>query len=120
MKHLSARLQHRGQGGFTLIELLVVIAILGILAAVVVFAVGNTTDSAQEKACKTEKQTILTAMEAYRANAGDPAGYAQGPGWTDQMVGTGATNYLQTDPSARFPFVNTPGALAGTGVCAGI
>ena len=41
--------------GFTLVELLVVIVILGILAAVVVFAVGGTTDKAQTSSCEAEK-----------------------------------------------------------------
>ncbi len=56
-----------GAKGFTLIELLVVIVILGILAAVVVFAVSGITDRGQTSACKTEKRTLRTAAEAYVA-----------------------------------------------------
>jgi type II secretion system protein G len=56
--------------GFTLIELLIVIVILGILAAVVVFAVGGITDTGDASACKTERRTVETAIEAYRAQEG--------------------------------------------------
>ena len=56
--------------GFTLIELLIVIVILGILAAVVVFAVGGITDQGEESACKAELKTIEVAVEAYRAQDG--------------------------------------------------
>ena len=56
--------------GFTLVELLIVIVILGILAGIVVFAVGNLTSNAKSNACATEKQTISTALEAYKANTG--------------------------------------------------
>ena len=62
-----------GQGGFTLIELLVVIAILGILAGVVVFSVGGLTNERQESACKIDKRTIETAVEAAVAEPEDPA-----------------------------------------------
>src|SRR5260221_6406702 len=58
------------QRGFTLVELLIVIVILGILAGIVVFAVGNLTSKAQSNACATEKATISTALEAYKANTG--------------------------------------------------
>ena len=56
--------------GFTLIELLIVIVILGILAAVVVFAVGGITDQGQESSCDAEVKTIEVALEAYRAQTG--------------------------------------------------
>ena len=56
--------------GFTLVELLIVIVILGILAGIVVFAVGNLTSNAKTNACATEKSTISTALEAYKANIG--------------------------------------------------
>jgi general secretion pathway protein G len=51
--------------GFTLIELLVVIVILGILAAVVVFAVGGLTDKGEKSACQTDTKVLRTAEEAY-------------------------------------------------------
>ena len=67
MNKLQKRVQQRGQGGFTLIELLVVIAILAILAGVVVFAVGNSTDNAKETACKAEAKTWSVAANAAKA-----------------------------------------------------
>src|SRR6476619_7182155 len=64
MEMLKKRVNARGQGGFTLIELLVVIAILAILAGVVVFAVGNSTDNAKVSSCKTELAAVKTAIAA--------------------------------------------------------
>jgi prepilin-type N-terminal cleavage/methylation domain-containing protein len=56
--------------GFTLVELLVVIVILGILAAVVVFAVGGITNKGKTSACTIEVRTINTALQANYANTG--------------------------------------------------
>lgn len=62
------------EAGFTLVELLVVIAILGILSAIVVFAVGGIKDKGQSSACKIDKRTLQTAEEAYATqNSGNYA-----------------------------------------------
>jgi general secretion pathway protein G len=63
------RKKRAGEGGFTLIELLIVIVILGILAAVVVFAVGGISDKGKKSACLSDVKTIETAQEAYYAAA---------------------------------------------------
>lgn len=72
MQFMNERMKARGQGGFTLIELLVVVAILGILAGVVVFAVGNLTDDAETSACEIEERTVKTAASAADTE-GNPA-----------------------------------------------
>lgn len=56
--------------GFTLIELLVVIIILGILAAVVVFAVSGVGDKGKSSAVAIDARTLRTAEEAYCAQNG--------------------------------------------------
>ena len=67
--------------GFTLIELLIVIVILGILATVVVFAVGGITDRGQESACDADFKTLEVAYEAYVAQYGSSsAPYRGRPG----------------------------------------
>jgi general secretion pathway protein G len=64
------RRAQQDQSGFTLIELLIVIVILGILAAVVVFAVNGIQGKSTEAACKADVQTITTAAESFNAQYG--------------------------------------------------
>lgn len=79
MEMLKKRAAARGQGGFTLIELLVVIAILAILAGVVVFAVGNSTQNAKVSSCKTELAAAKTAIAAAKT-ANEVEGNSENPG----------------------------------------
>jgi prepilin-type N-terminal cleavage/methylation domain-containing protein len=61
------------ESGFTLIELLIVIIILGVLAAIVVFAVGGITDRGKKTSCSATVRTVDTAAEAYYAQKGTGA-----------------------------------------------
>jgi prepilin-type N-terminal cleavage/methylation domain-containing protein len=87
--------------GFTLVELLIVIVILGILAGIVIFAVGNLTSNAGTNACATEADTFATAVQAYKAqNSGSLPAAAAAP---DNTVAQ-ASGYAKT--------LNTAGLLA--------
>ncbi len=54
----------RNEEGFTLIELLIVIIVLGILAAIVVFAVSGTKKDAVASTCKTDVKSIELSAES--------------------------------------------------------
>jgi prepilin-type N-terminal cleavage/methylation domain-containing protein len=53
--------------GFTLIELLIVIVVLGILAAVVIFALGGITGKSALASCQADGATVSTAIAAFNA-----------------------------------------------------
>jgi prepilin-type N-terminal cleavage/methylation domain-containing protein len=61
----------KAEGGFTLIELLIVIVVMGILAAVVIFALGSVSGKSAKSACVTDAKTVETAALAFQtANPG--------------------------------------------------
>jgi general secretion pathway protein G len=91
--------------GFTLIELLIVIVILGILAAVVVFAVGGITDRGNDSACAADKKTLEVAVEAYYAQARSYPG----------SVGVLTTNNTTADPPSYKLLNSIPEGAALTG-----
>ena len=81
--------------GFTLIELLIVIVVLGILAAVVVFSLGNVTASAAVASCQSDVKTVQTAVQAYEVqNSGALPDAA--------ALTSGSHSYLQSFPSSPY------------------
>jgi general secretion pathway protein G len=125
----------RDERGFTLIELLIVIVILGILAGIVLFAVGGVTDRGNVAACKNDFKTIQTAVEAYRAQKKDyppdlvptltnPAGGTQFLVWDPAFTGTNSATDKGTggnvwNPGNEYTITYYPstGAVVATGAC---
>jgi prepilin-type N-terminal cleavage/methylation domain-containing protein len=55
-----------GEEGFTLIELLIVIVVLGILAAIVVFALNGVTGQSTAAACQSDAKTVGVGVSAFQ------------------------------------------------------
>lgn len=115
MRVLNERMKARGQGGFTLIELLIVIAILGILAGVVVFAVGGVQDTADTKACEIEGKSVETAAQAFRADSATNA-------FPATITALNPTYLKDTGAklAQRWTLSATTGEVTGIGDCAGV
>jgi general secretion pathway protein G len=107
----------KSEKGFTLTELLVVIAILGILAAVVVFAVGGITDNSKSSACAAEKQTIQTAEEAYYAQQ-NPHKYTDTAGLTGgNLLKSNPAYYTVTTNAGASSYTVSPNASGTSNGC---
>jgi general secretion pathway protein G len=102
----------REQEGFTLIELLIVIVILGVLAAIVVFAVSGISDRGQAKACATDKKALETAEESYYAqnptNANPPVYAAEATLQTAGFIHEVSTLHDITVPAGGASYSVTP------------
>ena len=67
LSRIQRNREANGEQGFTLIELLIVIVVLGILAAIVVFALGGVTSSSAAASCATDAQSVNVAIAAEQA-----------------------------------------------------
>jgi prepilin-type N-terminal cleavage/methylation domain-containing protein len=101
------RAVRKSDNGFTLTELLITIIILGVLAGIVVFAVGAFTNDGKKVACETDRKNVEVAVDAYFAKT-----TAYPAGATDAArIGVLVTaNYLKEAPS-------TTHGVVGPAVC---
>jgi prepilin-type N-terminal cleavage/methylation domain-containing protein len=101
----------RNDKGFTLIELLITVIILGVLAGIVVFAVGAFNDDGVKAACKADVKNVEIASEAYFARSAAPRAYAP------TVAALVTAKYLREVPSSTSYTIGydpATGAVTGT------
>jgi prepilin-type N-terminal cleavage/methylation domain-containing protein len=110
------RAARENENGFTLTELLITIVILGVLAGIVVFAVGAFTNDGKTVACQTDRKNVEVAVDAFYAKTGAfPAG-------ADDATRIGVlvtSGYLKEAPSTThgYTITLTTGGVVGPATC---
>ena len=91
------------ESGFTLIELLIVIVVLGILAAIVVFALRGVTGQSTTAACQSDAKTVGIGVAALQAE--NPTSYSAytSANWQTNLIGNTLTGapFLQSWPTGN-------------------
>ena len=113
-----ARRRRANQQGFTLIELLVVIAVLAILAAIVLFNVIGVTNRGASSSCKTDTESVQTAVDGYYGDNNYTYPSADGKSTVSEAVDLSklVPTYLHTNPAngESFKFTDTSGTVQGS------
>ena len=120
MIHTYQRLQRQRatgeiEGGFTLIELLIVIVVLGILAAIVVFALGGVTGKSAIAACQSDAKTVGVGVSALQAENPSMTNPTNTQNWEADLLGKAVTvpNYGTYSGTSAATTTSSPG-LSGT------
>ena len=110
------RAARKNENGFTLTELLIVVVILGVLAAIVVFAVSGITDRGVEAACDADKRTVQTAVEAYHAQTGAYPDSGSNNSVTNiqALIGAKLLREAPNSPKYTITLAEDTGAVTGT------
>ena len=105
IRSLGVRDPGAGQedNGFTLIEILIVIVVLGVLAAIVVFALGGFTTQSARSACRTDAKTVDVAVSAFRTQHPDTSQV------TESGLSTGSEAMLQSWPASTSYVISIAG-----------
>jgi type II secretory pathway pseudopilin PulG len=104
------------------VELLIVIVVLGILAAVVIFALGGVSTSSAISACKADTASAEVAIAAFHAaNPTIPVtqtlilGTADGGPYMKSWPGNLPHYALEINSGSLYVSVSPPGGVTGTG-----
>jgi general secretion pathway protein G len=106
-------IQKREEEGFTLIELLIVIIVLGILAAIIVFAVLPAQKTAASGSCKTDAKSIELSLEAQNTRNGT---YPANPAAAIDPAQGALLKAWPVNPHYAFAYAFTAGSPSGYSV----
>jgi prepilin-type N-terminal cleavage/methylation domain-containing protein len=118
--HRAKRLREEGEiDGFTLFEILIVIVVLGVLAAIVIFALGTITGKSAIAACQADGATVSSAIAAF--NTQNPGNLVTPAKLLTGTVEDGDTPYLQSMPAnlPHYDFVISTAAGSPANATAG-
>lgn len=107
---------YKNNKGFTLIELLVVIAIIGILAALVLVALGNARDKANDARIKSDVGQLRTIAEIIYDSNGSSYSVASGGNVETCVESPSATNCTTSEISTNVTTLTADIVSAGGSV----